>query len=260
MSDMSEQVLMGVPVNAVLGSCRTVLDDFSGMVERRFAGPPPVGIVHDFRVRLAQTSAQHRTASVLVKRMYAWRGYQGTDRGLASGPRHRTLVICEGDAVVGTLSIGGDPCGHILSVEQSFPEEVQALRQAGHRLCEFTKLAVDGDVRSRELLGSLFHAAYRYADNVHAAEIVLVEVNPRHVRFYARLLGFEVRSGVRLNERVNAPAVLLSLDLTYGLSEIARLGGQPHRAPRERSFYPYFLSLEGAARVFVGGWARSRSS
>jgi hypothetical protein len=42
---------------------------------------------------------------------------------------------------------------------------------------------------------------------------VVVEVNPRHVGFYRRAFGFQPMSDVRTCERVNAPAVLLRLDV-----------------------------------------------
>lgn len=258
---MSEQLLMTAPLNALSRAPAALLHGLDGLVSRRLAGMPcDQEAIHPFRVRLAQSPAQHRTASLLVQRMYAWRGYQGVGGGPREDGPQRTLVVCEGASILGTLSVAADRPGYSLSVEQSFPRQVEELRRAGHRLCEFTKLAVDGEARSKELLGSLFHAAYRYADNVHGAETVLVEVNPRHVRFYARLLGFEVVSGVQQNARVNAPAVLLTLNLAYGLNEIARLGGKPHLAAAEKSFYPYFLSPVGEAEVFIGSWSRSRSA
>ncbi|WP_157266676.1 N-acyl amino acid synthase FeeM domain-containing protein [Azohydromonas aeria] len=257
---MSEQMLMTLPAEARSVAPAALLHGLDGLVSRRLTGLPCDGeAIHPYRVQLAQSAAQHRTASLLVQRMYAWRGYQGVGGPLQDSPQ-RTLVVSEGDSILGTLSVAADKPGYSLSVEQSFPQQVAELRRAGHRLCEFTKLAVDGEARSKELLGSLFHAAYRYADNVHRAETVLVEVNPRHVRFYARLLGFEVVSGVQQNDRVNAPAVLLTLNLAYGLSEIARLGGKPHLAAVEKSFYPYFLAPEGEVQVFIGNWARSRSA
>lgn len=211
---------------------------------------------HHFRIHLAQSAMHRRMASQLVHRMFSRRGYQSGSSVPALESHLRTLVICGFDAVMGTLSIGEEQPGQLLSVEKTFPDEVQALRDAGHRMCEFTKLAVEAATHPKELLGSLFHAAYRYAHRVHATETVLVEVNPRHVRFYQRSLGFKVMSGIRLNARVNAPAVLLALDLAYGVSEMERLGGRPHLAAVERSFYPYFLSPLQEAMVLRGEWGR----
>ena len=38
-------------------------------------------------------------------------------------------------------------------------------------------------------------------------------MNPRHVGFYSRVLGFVVAAGEKLCERVRAPSVLLRLEL-----------------------------------------------
>ena len=43
----------------------------------------------------------------------------------------------------------------------------------------------------------------------HSFDYVVIEVNPRHVRYYERMLGFEVIGPERMNPRVEAPAVLL---------------------------------------------------
>jgi hypothetical protein len=56
------------------------------------------------------------------------------------------------------------------------------------------------------------------------------------------MLGFTVRSGERLNPRVNAPAVLLALDLAHAESQIAELGGRGDAAGDVKSLYPFFFS------------------
>ena len=47
---------------------------------------------------------------------------------------------------------------------------------------------------------------------------------------------------------MNAPAVLMRLDLGHCASEIARLGGLRGEA-KERSFYPFFFSRSEAAEI-----------
>ena len=81
-----------------------------------------------------------------------------------------------------------------LQVGTPFPDEVDALRQAGSSVCEFTTLAMDHVVRSSRVLGSLFHVACIYAHRVMDFDTLLIEVNPRHVRFYERMLGCEYRA------------------------------------------------------------------
>ena len=88
-----------------------------------------------------------------------------------------------------------------------------------------------------------------YAIEVHRCNDVLIEVNPRHVRFYERMLGFAQAAEERLDPEVNAPAVLMRLDLRHCADEIERLGGRRLRDRRERSFYPHFFSPQKAAEV-----------
>jgi hypothetical protein len=56
-------------------------------------------------------------------------------------------------------------------------------------------------------------SAYLITRVVHALTDVVIEVNPRHVRFYQRVFGFVVGAAERMCERVGAPSVLLRLDL-----------------------------------------------
>ena len=99
------------------------------------------------------------------------------------------------------------------------------------------------------MLGAIFHVACIYVIDIHQCTDVLIEVNPRHVRFYERMLGFERLADERLDPQVDAPAVLLRLDLEHCAGEIARLGGRGRDA-RERSFYPFFFDRQQAAEIF----------
>ena len=73
---------------------------------------------------------------------------------------------------------------------------------------------------------------------------MLIEVNPRHVRYYERMLGFKVIGSERLNRSVRAPAVLLMADFSYIMAQVGEFGGQPERAATERSLYPFVFSLQ----------------
>ena len=144
-----------------------------------------------------------------------------------------------------TASVDGDDG---LFVGRLYPEAVQALRDQGRKLCEFTKLAVDDSIRSHTVLGAIFHVACIYVIDLHACTDVLIEVNPRHVRFYERMLGFTRAAEERLDPDVHAPAVLMRLDLGHCAGEIARLGGLRGHA-RERSFYPFFFARNEATEI-----------
>ena len=207
-----------------------------------------------FQIRMADSNGARADAGILVNKMYAKRGYRLPGPS-AQQPRERvTLVASEHDIAVGTITIGFDtPQG--LLVDELFAAETRTLRAHGDRVCEFTKLAMDAVVRSRRVLASLFHVAYIYSHRVMGVDHLLIEVNPRHAGYYRRMLGFEIIGPQRLNQRVNAPAVLLSLDFRHACSQIERFGGNPGAASGERSLYPFFFSLEeenGIARRMRG--------
>jgi hypothetical protein len=202
-----------------------------------------------FCIRAADSFGQRSSASVLVSKMYAWRGYQSKSTASVERDSNRiTLLASDYDTTVGTLTVGFDSSGGLLA-DDLFPEELAALRQAGRSVCEFTKLAIDNAIQSKRLLASLFHIAYLFAHRINSADCLLIEVNPRHVRYYQRVLGFTVLGPERLNQRVNAPAVLLCLELSYAREQIARLAGQADAAVGERSLYPYFFSHEEEAGI-----------
>lgn len=194
-----------------------------------------------FHIRMADSAGRRADASILINRMYATRGYRSSGLPEREASSRITLVASEHDSTIGTISIGFDsPSG--LLVDSLFGTETAELRHTGHRLCEFTKLAMDNAVRSRRVLASLFHVAYIYSHRIYGGSSLLIEVNPRHVNYYKRMLGFKVVGPQRLNQRVNAPAVLLCLDLSHAQSQIARFGGRAERFASERSLYPNFFS------------------
>ena len=194
-----------------------------------------------FQIRMADSAGKRSDASILINRMYATRGYRCNGLPEAESSRRITLVASEFDEAIGTISIGFDsPSG--LLVDSLFGDETAALRRSGQRLCEFTKLAIDSVVRSRRVLASLFHVAYIYSYRVLGGTHLLIEVNPRHVNYYRRMLGFQVIGPERLNHRVNAPAVLMGLDFEHARDQIAKFGGCPEAAAAERSLYPFFFS------------------
>jgi hypothetical protein len=194
-----------------------------------------------FKVRLADNEGRRNTASMLVKKMYSWRGYKISWQAKQQ-PNRISLIASHGASAIATISIGFDSEEGLL-VDQLYREEVDALRAQGRRVCEFTKLAVDSAIRSKRVLATLFHIAYIYAAKLNGYTDLFIEVNPRHVRFYEQMLGFHQFGPERLNQRVNAPAVLLRLEFSYLEEQLARFGGRPDLARTEKSLFPYGFSL-----------------
>lgn len=199
----------------------------------------PANAAGRFAIRLADAQGGRRHASYLVHKMYGWRGYSSAP--LPDDPNRLTLVAYDHERAVATITVGIDsPAG--MSVESLYPQEVEALRAASAHLCEFTRFAIDRTENSLDLLAMMFHVAFLFARRRFGASHLLAEVNPRHVRFYRRMLGFELHGPERMCPRVGAPAVLLMLPLDWGEKQIAQFGGTRGRAQPNRSLYPYFFS------------------
>jgi hypothetical protein len=201
-------------------------------------------IVNDdsYGIRLTDTSDGRNSASMLINRMYAWRGYSG-DHQPSNDPNRITLTATDKGDVVGTLSIGIDSEVGLMA-DEVFGAELDAHRANGARLCEFTKFAFDPSVRSKTALANVFHLAVIYARDMHGCTDIIIEVNPRHRRFYERMLGFRKEGDLKINTRVDAPAYLLRVNLKYVTEQISIFGGTfaADGETEERSFYPYFFS------------------
>ena len=194
-----------------------------------------------FKIRAADSHGARSSASILVSRRYASRGYQVSPVSAFESEDRLTLVASDHAAVVGTLTVGFDGADGLLA-DELFKAEADALRDAGQSLCEFTKLALEGVLRSQRVLAALFHVAFIHAHCIRGCDTLLVEVNPRHVRYYEVKLGFRVAGPRRHNRRVNAPAVLMALDLWHAHDQIRQLGGRPELADVQRSLYPLGFS------------------
>lgn len=194
----------------------------------------------NFAIRLADTDHGRNSASMLINKMYAWRGY-GDKHKVEENPNRITLSATDKGNVIGTVTIGIDSDAGILA-DEIFHDEIQKVRLRGGKVCEITKLAFDPTLRSKMALASLFHVVFIFAHYRHRCTDIFIEVNPRHRRYYEAMLGFKVIGDVRTNPRVDAPAYLLWVSMEHVNAEIARLGGTSSHPGNERSLYPYFLS------------------
>ena len=193
-------------------------------------------------IRPADCDGSRSSAHYLVNRMYAARGYTTSSLPDHSHPHRITLLASDGSEAIGTISINFEgPRG--LLVDESFAVEVQQLRNEGFTLCEFIKLAVDGVVQSKKVLASLMDGAFLCAREVQRCDMALIEVNPRHVRFYESL-GFEVLCRDRMNHRVNAPAVLMALDLAFADELVEEAHGERAAASGKRPLYCHGFTPE----------------
>ncbi len=190
-----------------------------------------------FTIESAESLIVRQSANRLLRERYGWRGYHTVSLPANQTSSRTTLTALENGVAIGTITVGLDDTAGMNS-DDAFGDELDALRQAGQRLCEFTKLAIDPITGNKRVLAALFHVAHIVAYLLRGRDRLVMEVNPRHVRYYQRMLGAQVIGSERINRAVNAPAVLLSLGFDYIASCIHEFGGHPECAGTERSLYP----------------------
>lgn len=197
-------------------------------------------------VNLAETDECMQSASSLINRMYAWRGY-GSEFRLSGRPCEMTFTAFADGEAIGTITLAADSESG-LSVDKTFPDEMARFREfPGSSLCELTKFAVDSEMSAKALLASLFHTVFIYGSDRFGSTDLFIEVNPRHVRFYEAMLGFKRVGDLRTNLSVNAPSQLMWLSVaTIGkmIEAHAGTGGET-----SRSLYPYFYGPEEVEEI-----------
>jgi hypothetical protein len=202
-----------------------------------------------FRVLIASNRQTRERAYRLAYNVYRSKGYvPHDDRGMivaeydARPETVTVLVEDEQGCAAGTVTLVFD-AGNSLPCDEIFAPEVSALRLHGRRLLEVTRLAIDpAHAHSKTLLTLLCNAPFAYGLRVGGCTDLVIEVNPRHVAYYRRLLKFEILAGERACPRVQgAPAVLLRMDLGRYVAEMRRIGGTGANCA-ERSLFPYFYA------------------
>jgi len=174
--------------------------------------------IHGIHTRVATALHELEAAADLVRRRYAWRGYEVKEIATpehdspSARPTELTLVTGGGSAPVGTITLRSDgPDG--LQADSCYRRELDAARAKGQRVGEVTRLALESEVDSKPVLASMFYVAQWLLQFHHEVTNVFVEVNPRHAPFYRRTLGFVVAARERFCERVGAPGVLLQVPI-----------------------------------------------
>lgn len=207
-------------LDALLGNCRPHVEGRPCQRAGVGAGRNPTCLASDGELRavVANRPDQLKAAGELVRRRYAWRGYRfahAEESALASLGNANfpvTLLAEDGEKLLATVTVRADSAQG-LQAEQTYGAEIGRLRSQGRRVGELVKLAVEQGADWKAALDALMRAVYLVTRSVHALTDVLIEVNPRHVRFYQRVFGFMVAGAERPCVRVGAPSVLMQLDI-----------------------------------------------
>jgi hypothetical protein len=197
----------------------------------------------NFTIRTAASGPERDSAAQLLRDRYAWRGYRTVQLPADQTGFRTTLSAHEADETIGTLTLELDGPQR-LAADNAFADVTDGMRAQGARLAEFTRLAIDPGGSSPRVLAALFHVGYIVAHMIRRYDTLLLEVNPRHARFYERMLGCRVVGGPRTHPGVGAPAVLLSARFDFIRDQIRAYGGRPEDASNARSLYPFAFSRQ----------------
>ena len=238
-TDLTDALLHGIPI--VLYA--SMYHSFNSVLARRQPlaaggggnGSQPTRGAGDsaLHITIARSAEQREAVRDLVRKRYAWRGYRVEALTAVQtpeqdfGPQEVTFLVASRTSPVGTLTLGLDgPLG--LRAEEEYGDVIAQFRASGKKVCELTRLALSEAVNSKGVLALLFSLAHAVGRTTHGVTDVFIEVNPRHVDFYMRVLGFVVAAGEKLCERVRAPSVLLRLEIEaleerLGITDFAAL-------------------------------------
>jgi len=209
---------------------------------------PAEPVKDQFKIRLAGARNIRSDASQLVEQRYMQRGYG--QQAPVQGPHCQSIVAYEGQEVIGTLSIRFDS-DEGLYCDDLYQEEIDALRADGRRVCELIKFAATTSSHSiKTLTTALFHVAFIYAHKLQHYDDVVIEVNPHHVKFYQRALGFQVIGPQRTNRRVNAPAILMRCEFANIGKQIKQFSGSGKASGVDKTLYPRMFSEQEEQGIF----------
>jgi hypothetical protein len=169
-------------------------------------------------LKIADTTAEIELAFRLVHDVYAGIGLiDPRPSGLyviphQLHPEMRIFVALLHGEVISTLTLIPDgPMG--LPQDELYAEELRPLREAGRRLAEVGCLAMHPKWQKHDLILFLYRIMHYYAYHSTVDDLCIV-ANPRHGRFYQRVLLFE-QYGIQkpFSKVKGAPAVGYRLDL-----------------------------------------------
>ena len=196
-------------------------------------------------IHIASTSEEETRAGELVTNRYGWRGYDasnncGSDQWIDMLPNptsYFTVVAMQYSRCIGTVTLGLDSTEGLI-VDTGYQQEVNEVREAGRRVSELTRFAVNAGPASNLVLTGMFRYLYMIGTCFDDLTDLFIEVNPRHVAYYCRALGFTVVGAEKLCPRVNAPSVLLRLTREVLASKLRVEKGALHTPVRHEIAQP----------------------
>ncbi|PCJ58829.1 MAG: hypothetical protein COA79_12220 [Planctomycetota bacterium] len=173
-----------------------------------------ISSINKFTVKVAETTDEKRNAFHLAYQSYLKKGYTTeSENGLLDEEYDKWMdttifiTIDQKNKVIGTASVlynhsNNLPCFELFDIANI----TQDLSTA-----EITRFAIDDKCKhGLQILQEMYVYLYFFSKRNFNIECFLIEVNPRHVMFYEKKLGFKIiRNGVPCPRVHGAIAVLL---------------------------------------------------
>jgi hypothetical protein len=169
-------------------------------------------------LKIAETQNELEQAFALVYREYLREGYikDRKKSGLHFNIHHilpeTAVFILKSSTVISTLTHILDSKLFGLPMDYLYCKELKPLRNANRKLVELSSLATSREACGQNLFLYLFREAYWYARERNVDDFCIM-VNPKHVKFYEKILFFEEIGPEKYYPKVGAPAVALRLNL-----------------------------------------------
>ena len=195
-----------------------------------------------FTITLPQVAPDYLSIGCLVKKRYAWHGYQ-TTAGSEATPQSLTLAIDAGGVETGALTLNFDSHRGLVA-ENLHLDEIASLRAAGRKLCECARFRFNARGQARQILAWLFSAAYCYGRHISNSSDILIEANARHASFYQRALGFTVLGTKKICPSLNTPLILLRGNIGWMADQIERTRHYSPTTEHPHPLYKLFPSPE----------------
>ncbi len=208
----------------------------------------------EFFAEIATNEEDRKDVFRLAYQVYKEKGYTETNRNeMLIFPYDEafdtTIIVAKNNdgKVVGSLTLVFDETTTLPS-SAIFDEEIQALKDRQEKIVECSRLVIDPQFRnSKEILQLIFNYLLVYVYYIRKSTSLIIEVNPRHKKFYDSMLSFTPLSSEKSCPLVqNAPAVLMHLPMkTYRKQLEHYMALKANETPyKSRSLYSVFMNTK----------------
>lgn len=211
----------------------------------------------EFKIKIANTLEERDAVFKLGYQTYLTKGYikkNAEERLICDydfNPETVILIVQDKQKnIAGSVTLVFDG-SMVLPAKKVYGKELNEIKKLSNRTAEFCRFVISPDFRhSKEILVLLFNYAAIYINSVKKYDGIAIEVTPRHKNYYKALLHFdEVGSEKCCPQVQNTVGVLLYLPASRYQEAIKQKAEMPNADKKDRSLYPYFLSLEQESLV-----------